>query len=80
MRAVLSTTQAAESLLGGSGGVSAPAYLACADGKFQRGMAPAGAKVSRPTKLCLIVLAQGYVVTVISYPSHYPKLSTLGTV
>jgi hypothetical protein len=88
LRAVLTTTTAAESLLApGSGGAATmPAYLACAKGRFWSLSTPPPVPGSKPRRItparveCVVLIAPGLFRTFLALRARYPNLRTLGPV
>jgi hypothetical protein len=83
LRAVLTTTTAAESLLApGSGGdATMSAYLACAEGRFWPLSAPPTTRRIKPARVeCVVLITPGLFRTFLALRAHYPNLRTLGPV
>ena len=90
LRALLTTTTAAESLLApGSGGAATmPAYLACATGRFWPLSVPPPTRRRPPTTRrpkparveCVVLIMPGLFRTFLALRAHYPNLRTLGPV
>ena len=88
LRAVLTTTQAAEALIApgdSSNAPSVPAYLACKEGAKAGSYSgsespPAGVHPKLQPVLCLVLITSDLEMTFTAALPHYPKLSTLGNV